>query len=77
MAALGTDLLSTYVFCHYNYAYDCLRPTLDEIVQAYQALYGGNAHNSDADASSSDEEADEEEEAAGEEGGEAEEADDE
>ena len=37
-AALGADILSMYVFCHYNYSYDCLRPTLDEIVKAYVQL---------------------------------------
>ena len=54
-------------------SYDCLRPTLDEIVKAYLQLYGPEALDSDADASSSDEDADEAEEAAGEEAEEREE----
>ncbi len=28
-------LLSDYAFLHYNYKYDWLRPTLDEIITAY------------------------------------------
>ena len=43
----------------YNYKYDWLRPTLDEIITAYKKLYGKEQHESDAD--SEDESAEEEE----------------
>ena len=32
---LDPQLLSDYAFLHYNYKYDWLRPTLDEIITAY------------------------------------------
>ena len=32
---LGPQILSDYAFLHYNYKYDWLRPTLEEIVDAY------------------------------------------
>ena len=65
-------LLSHYAFCHYNYKYDWLRPTLKEILKAYKKLYGAGARNSDAesDDSSGGEEEREEEEGEEEEGGE-------
>ena len=37
---LGPQLLSDYVFLHYNYKYDWLRWTLEEIVDTYAKLYG-------------------------------------
>ena len=63
---LDPQLLSDYAFLHYNYKYDWLRPTLDEIITAYKKLYGKQQHESDAEDS-------EEEEEQGEEGGEEEE----
>lgn len=67
---LDPQLLSDYAFLHYNYKYDWLRPTLEEIVAAYKKLYGPQARNSDheSDGSSSggeDKEEEEEEEAEG------------
>ena len=56
---LDPELLSDYAFLHYNYKYDWLRPTLDEIITAYKKLYGKEQHESDAD--SEDESAEEEE----------------
>ena len=50
---LDPMLLSHYAFCHYNYKYDWLRPTLEEIVKAYKKLYGGKAHDSDAESDDS------------------------
>ena len=64
-------LLSHYAFCHYNYKYDWLRPTRDEIVKAYKKLYGAGAHNSDAESDDSlggEEEGEEQEGEEGEEG---------
>ena len=34
------EILSNYAFLHYNYKYDWLRPTLEEIVDTYTKLYG-------------------------------------
>jgi len=44
---LDPQLLSDYSFLHYNYKYDWLRPTLEEIVAAYKKLYGKESHDSD------------------------------
>ena len=35
---LGPQFLSDYAFLHYNYKYDWLRPTLEEIVDSYTKL---------------------------------------
>ena len=40
VALPGPQLLSDYVFLHYNYKYDWLRWTLEEIVDTYTKLYG-------------------------------------
>ena len=39
---LSPSLLSDYAFCHYNYKYDWLRPTVAEIIEAYKKLYTAN-----------------------------------
>ena len=54
---LSPSLLSDYAFCHYNYKYDWLRPSLNEIIAAYEKLYGKKGRDSDeeSDASSDDE----------------------
>jgi hypothetical protein len=58
-SAPGAKLLSTYSFLHYNYQYDWLRPTLEEIMTAYKKLYGPGHRDSDSSsASSSDSESD-------------------
>ena len=67
-------LLSHYAFCHYNYKYDWLRPTLEEIVKAYKKLYDSKARDSDAESDDSSGGEEEEEE---EEGGEEEDGDEE
>ena len=61
---LSPLILSDYAFCHYNYQYDWLRPTLEEIVAAYQKLYGKEARLDDlaVDGESSDEEDEDEDE---------------
>ena len=68
---LDPTLLSYYAFCHYNYKYDWLRPSLEEIIKAYKKLYGAEACNSDAesDDSSAGDEQEGEEEAANEDEG--------
>lgn len=50
---LSPALLSDYAFDHYNYKYDWLRPSLNEILKAYKKLYGKGAHESDAESNSS------------------------
>ena len=50
---------------HYNYKYDWLRPTLEEILKAYKKLYGREARTEDVgseDSSAGEEEEGEEEE---------------
>jgi len=58
---LGPQLLSDYAFLHYNYKYDWLRPTLEEIVDTYTKLYGKESRESDieSDESSAAEEVEE------------------
>ena len=48
---LDPQLLSDYAFLHYNYKYDWLRPTLQEIVDAYGRLYGKESRLSDNETS--------------------------
>ena len=67
--AVWTQLLIDYSFLHYNYKYDWLRPTLEEIVAAYMKLYGKESHDSD-DESSGTEGSEGTEEEVGEEDGE-------
>jgi hypothetical protein len=77
---LDPQLLSDYAFLHYNYKYDWLRPTLDEIITAYdwQVPTGKQQPKSNAEDSSGE---DSEEQEKGEEGkqeaGEAEDDDEE
>ena len=40
---LGDDTLAAYVFDHYNWKYTFLRPTVNEIVEAYLKLHGSEA----------------------------------
>ena len=50
---LGPQILSDYAFLHYNYKYDWLRPTLEEIVEAYTKLYGKESRESDIESEGS------------------------
>ena len=50
---LGPQILSDYAFLHYNYKYDWLRPTLEEIVDAYTKLYGKESRESDIESEGS------------------------
>jgi hypothetical protein len=52
---LDPKLLSDYVFLHYNYRYDWLRPKLEEIVATYMRLYGKESRDSDNESDGSDE----------------------
>ena len=51
---LGPQILSDYDFLHYNYKYDWLRPTLEEIVDAYTKLYGKESRESDIESDGSE-----------------------
>ena len=55
-ATMSPEVLELYVFIHYNFSYEWLRPTTQEIVDAYLATYGPDAMAED---NSSDEEDDE------------------
>jgi hypothetical protein len=70
-SSLGGDLVADYTICHHNWQYDFLLPSDDEIVSAYQAVNGKDAHISDAESSDEDQSDGEEDE--NEEGGEGEE----
>ena len=51
---LSPSLLSDYAFCYYNYKYDWLRPSLEEIFGAYnKKLYGKHGRDSDAESDDS------------------------
>jgi len=58
---LGLQLLSNYAFLHYNYKYDWLCQTLEEIVNTYTKLFGKESCESDieSDGSSAAEEVEE------------------
>ena len=51
---LDPQLLIDYSFLHYNYMYDWLRPTLEEIVDAYTKLYGKESRESDIESDGSE-----------------------
>jgi hypothetical protein len=51
---LCPQILSDYAFLHYNYKYDWLRPTLEEIVDAYTKLYGKESRESDIESDGSE-----------------------
>eukprot|EP00966_Prymnesium_polylepis_P027323 632248-Prymnesium_polylepis.1 len=39
---LADDVLAAYIFCHYNWGFDFLRPSIDEIVAEYKKVHSGN-----------------------------------
>jgi hypothetical protein len=39
-ATMSPEILEMYVFVHYNYQYEFMQPTIDEIVKAYIKAYG-------------------------------------
>ena len=67
------QLLSDYAFLHYNYKYDWLRPTLQEIVDAYGRLYGKESRLSDNETSGTEGSEEETEDKNGEENAESDE----
>ena len=61
-ATMSPELLELYVFIHYNWQYDFMRPTIDEIVKAYLAEHGHDPKQEDLEpgAESANEDEDEE-----------------
>ena len=56
---MSPEVLELYVFIHYNFSYEWLRPTTQEIVDAYVATYGSDALADDeSDYESNDDEGD-------------------
>ena len=59
---MSPEVLALYVFIHYNWQYEWMRPTIDEIVAAYIKMYGNDAleedvcgeHNSDEESEGED-----------------------
>ena len=56
-ATMSPEILEMYVFVHYNWQYEFMRPSIEEIVHAYIKIYGAHALEDD-EASDSDEEGD-------------------
>ena len=44
---MSPEVLELYVFIHYNWQYEWMRPTIDEIVEAYTKMYGSEAREED------------------------------
>jgi hypothetical protein len=62
-ATMSPEILEMYVFIHYNMQYEFMRPTIEEIVEAYLKLYGAEARAEDIDDGESDEDEDGEDDA--------------
>ena len=66
---MSSEILELYVFIHYNWQYEFLRPSIEEIVKAYLATYGSEPFPEDLEEEelySEDEEDDDEEDEAAE-----------
>ena len=42
-ATMSPELLAMYVFVHFNWQYEWMRPSIDEIVQEYIKIYADQA----------------------------------
>ena len=60
-ATLSPEVLTWYVFIHYNWQYTFLRPTIDEIVKAYITCFGKEPVLEDADSEEDDNDEEDEE----------------
>jgi len=49
---MAPEVLELYVFIHYNWQYEFVRPSIDEIVKAYLKVYGAEAREEDLNTSS-------------------------
>ena len=46
---MSPEILELYVFVHYNWQYEFMRPTIDEIVKAYLKAFGSEPLEEDED----------------------------
>ena len=46
-ATMSPEILALYVFIHYNWQYEWMQPTIDEIVKAYKSVHGSEAREDD------------------------------
>ena len=61
-ATMSPELLELYVFMHYNWAYEFMRSTVDEIVvKVYISVYGPEQREEDMDSSDGEDEGAEDE----------------
>ena len=63
-ATMSPELLELFVFIHYNWQYEWMRPLIEEIVKAYLQEYGLEARPEDNEPD--DDEEEQEEDSAGE-----------
>jgi hypothetical protein len=68
-ATMSPEVLEYYVFIHYNWQYDFMRPSIEEIVKTYIEVYGYEPQEDDL-LEDSDDDGDEEGEEGEEEPGE-------
>ena len=47
-ATMSPEILEMYVFVHYNWQYEWMRPSNEEIVAAYKAAHGSEAMEEDS-----------------------------
>ena len=57
-ATMSPEILEMYVFIHYNWQYEFMRPTIEEIVAAYLKIYGAEPSTDDVESSDDDADAD-------------------
>ena len=58
---MSPEVLEMYVMIHYNLTFDWLKPTVAQICEAYNKLYGKEPADSDLESSDDEDEADAEE----------------
>ena len=61
-ATMSPELLELYVFIHYNWQYEFMRPTIDEVVKAYLNEHGHEPEEDDMEPGTDSADEDEEEE---------------
>ena len=44
---MSPEILELYVFIHYNYQYEFMMPSIDEIVKTYIEMFGAEQHKED------------------------------
>ena len=61
---MSPEILELYVFIHYNWKYDFMQPSIEEIVKSYVKVYGREPREEDltAGVDSEEDEEDEDEE---------------